>query len=373
MSRAFGSLLVMLAAAMLLAAAGQASAQGELHQASAVSISVAVGEPTGTANRLVTVTASGVAAQPGTHLYVGWDHRREPCPRSVDDLPAEGGWALYDEVADLEYKLVGPGPFSETDAFLVPPGFLRLCAYLDDSFGLSYAVAREVLRIPVDPDAPLNRAAVIDIILNSPRVHRDVKAWIRRGESENELGLGINGPGYLRFADLTGDGLSEGVVMPSAGGAGRVHAYYIVTTQGGAVRVAAAVRRGFNVVIQRRGRGYREIIPRYAARDAFCCASRRSVRLMRWNGRRFVQASRRVVKTRFYRPPVRRVAQPARPAPSPAPRPATPSCDPNYSGACIPVVPYDLDCGDVSAVNFGSVGSDPHRFDGDGDGIACES
>jgi len=32
-----------------------------------------------------------------------------------------------------------------------------------------------------------------------------------------------------------------------------------------------------------------------------------------------------------------------------------------------------LDCGEISHKNFRVVGSDPHRFDGDGDGIGCES
>lgn len=48
------------------------------------------------------------------------------------------------------------------------------------------------------------------------------------------------------------------------------------------------------------------------------------------------------------------------------------NCDPNYQGACIPSYPPDLDCGDVSAARFHSTGNDPHGFDGDGDGIACE-
>lgn len=48
-------------------------------------------------------------------------------------------------------------------------------------------------------------------------------------------------------------------------------------------------------------------------------------------------------------------------------------CDPNYEGACIPVGGPDLDCADVAASDFLRVGADPHRFDGDGDGIACET
>jgi micrococcal nuclease len=39
---------------------------------------------------------------------------------------------------------------------------------------------------------------------------------------------------------------------------------------------------------------------------------------------------------------------------------------------CIPPPPPDLDCGDISYRGFRVVGSDPHRFDNDGDGIGCE-
>ncbi|MBA2274067.1 MAG: thermonuclease family protein [Actinobacteria bacterium] len=47
-------------------------------------------------------------------------------------------------------------------------------------------------------------------------------------------------------------------------------------------------------------------------------------------------------------------------------------CDPNYSGACIPSYPPDIDCPDAGAEGFRSTGSDPHGFDSDGDGLACE-
>jgi hypothetical protein len=49
------------------------------------------------------------------------------------------------------------------------------------------------------------------------------------------------------------------------------------------------------------------------------------------------------------------------------------SCHPSYPGTCIPGPPPDLNCGDVSARNFKVVGSDPHGFDGDNDGIGCEN
>ena len=46
-------------------------------------------------------------------------------------------------------------------------------------------------------------------------------------------------------------------------------------------------------------------------------------------------------------------------------------CDSNYSGACVPIVSYDLNCDDISG-SVTVVGSDPHGFDGDGDGTGCE-
>ena len=50
-------------------------------------------------------------------------------------------------------------------------------------------------------------------------------------------------------------------------------------------------------------------------------------------------------------------------------------CDPNYSGGCVPPYPPDLDCADIRALGIApvrSIGSDPHRLDGDHDGIGCE-
>jgi micrococcal nuclease len=60
------------------------------------------------------------------------------------------------------------------------------------------------------------------------------------------------------------------------------------------------------------------------------------------------------------------------------------NCDPAYAEVCIPPAPPDLDCGDISAQNFRVYlpgdrdvpedleEFDPHRFDGDDDGIGCE-
>jgi hypothetical protein len=59
------------------------------------------------------------------------------------------------------------------------------------------------------------------------------------------------------------------------------------------------------------------------------------------------------------------------PPPTAVPAPAS-NCHPSYPTVCIPPPPPDLDCGDIPYRRFTVVGSDPHRFDGDNDGIGCE-
>lgn len=51
----------------------------------------------------------------------------------------------------------------------------------------------------------------------------------------------------------------------------------------------------------------------------------------------------------------------------------TGNCDPSYPTVCIPPAPPDLDCGQIPYRRFQVVGSDPHWFDGNNDGIGCES
>lgn len=85
--------------------------------------------------------------------------------------------------------------------------------------------------------------------------------------------------------------------------------------------------------------------------------------------------------------PIPTPVQPAQPQPAPAPAPTpvpTPApqpknnCDPNYSGACVPIA-SDVDCaggsGNGPAYVAGPVyvtGSDIYGLDRDGDGIGCE-
>jgi len=52
---------------------------------------------------------------------------------------------------------------------------------------------------------------------------------------------------------------------------------------------------------------------------------------------------------------------------------STEKCDPSYPDICIPPYPPDLDCKDVPYKKFRVLPPDPHRFDGDKDGVGCES
>jgi len=65
-------------------------------------------------------------------------------------------------------------------------------------------------------------------------------------------------------------------------------------------------------------------------------------------------------------------------APTPTPYPtSTPgpsgNCDPSYPTVCIPPYPPDLDCDEIPYRRFKVLPPDPHGFDGDDDGIGCES
>lgn len=60
-------------------------------------------------------------------------------------------------------------------------------------------------------------------------------------------------------------------------------------------------------------------------------------------------------------------------APKEIPKETGENCDKSYPDVCIAPYPPDLDCGDITFKKFRVVGSDPHRFDSDKDGIGCES
>jgi micrococcal nuclease len=51
----------------------------------------------------------------------------------------------------------------------------------------------------------------------------------------------------------------------------------------------------------------------------------------------------------------------------------SPGCHRSYPDFCIPSPPPDLDCRDIPRSNFIVLPPDPHHFDGDNNGIGCES
>lgn len=83
------------------------------------------------------------------------------------------------------------------------------------------------------------------------------------------------------------------------------------------------------------------------------------------------QTSKKLVKEEVTTQPVTQVTSIGTYV-APPPPPTQSSCDPNYTGGCVPVVSYDLDCPDIG-FSVTVVGTDKHRFDGNGDGQGCES
>jgi micrococcal nuclease len=63
--------------------------------------------------------------------------------------------------------------------------------------------------------------------------------------------------------------------------------------------------------------------------------------------------------------------------PPPPPPPSGGKCAASYPTVCIPPPPPDLNCGDIPYRNFPVrwevADPDPHHFDGDQDGIGCET
>jgi micrococcal nuclease len=79
-------------------------------------------------------------------------------------------------------------------------------------------------------------------------------------------------------------------------------------------------------------------------------------------------------------PPPPNPLPPPPPPPSPLPPPPPPpsgTCHASYPTVCIPPPPPDLDCGQIAFRNFtvrhDVPDPDPQRFDGDRDGVGCET
>jgi hypothetical protein len=66
-------------------------------------------------------------------------------------------------------------------------------------------------------------------------------------------------------------------------------------------------------------------------------------------------------------------ALPAVQSPNQPIQPQETGCDLSYPTLCIPPNSPDLDCNQISETNFKVYQPDPHGFDGDKDGIGCES
>ena len=137
-------------------------------------------------------------------------------------------------------------------------------------------------------------------------------------------------------------------------------------------------RDGVHVNLQLAREGVAEpmtIPPNVAHADAFLIATRQA----REEGRGLWSAcDEEAAPAPKPAPPAPRPAV-GRPAPAAPAAPADPApaarsgCDSSYPDVCIPPAPPDLDCGEIEHRRFRVVAPDPHGFDGNHDGVGCES
>jgi hypothetical protein len=89
------------------------------------------------------------------------------------------------------------------------------------------------------------------------------------------------------------------------------------------------------------------------------------------DGREEEALARLILQCRDARMPL--VPAPAGPSPGPPASSRPGGCSPAYPTVCIPPPPPDLNCADITFRRFVVLPPDPHHFDGDGNGIGCES
>lgn len=142
-----------------------------------------------------------------------------------------------------------------------------------------------------------------------------------------------------------------------------------VDRYGRLLRYAWLGERNVNVELVRRGAAtvwfYRGARGRYAEGLLSAARSARAARLGLWGACRSARWNPYLSAS-------------TGPGSTPSPGPVVPvarstRCDPSYPDVCIAPAPPDLDCSDVPFRRFRVLPPDPHRFDGDRDGIGCES
>ena len=129
-----------------------------------------------------------------------------------------------------------------------------------------------------------------DKLLQDRAVSRDVKTRLRKGGFVDRR---------ITFADLTGEGRSDAVVLVHSGGsAGRIALFVFSAGTGEELEIVYRNQRLYRATARvLRGRLlYR--VPAYEPGDELCCPSAERETELRWNarGRRFVVADRRTIE-----------------------------------------------------------------------------
>jgi len=130
-----------------------------------------------------------------------------------------------------------------------------------------------------------------DELLSSSQVARSVKVTLKKGGFVDRRVL---------FADLTGEGKDDAVVMVHSGGsAGRIALYVFSAGSGRDLKIVYRNQRLYRARVRlRKPAQFVYSVPRYGAGDALCCPSSYRETALGWRSesRRFVVTDRRTVE-----------------------------------------------------------------------------
>lgn len=127
--------------------------------------------------------------------------------------------------------------------------------------------------------APTRSQALFErTLLGDPQTTDAVKALLRGG--------GFVAPD-IEFADLTGDGRSDAVVLVETGGVAGAVALYVLSTHGGSaasdLRAVFRSQRLYRATVQTAGDTLTLRTPRFARGDDVCCPAKIVERLYVWS------------------------------------------------------------------------------------------
>lgn len=146
---------------------------------------------------------------------------------------------------------------------------------------LAAIAAGAVIALVLAPGSPARQTAAQKLfrekLLDDRAVSRDVKTRLRKGGFVDRR---------IQFADVTGEGRSDAIVLVHSGGsAGRVALYVFSAGTGDDLKVVYRNQRLYRVTARARGGIVTYTVPLYDRGDELCCPDAMSATDLRWDPR----------------------------------------------------------------------------------------